>query len=95
MAEPSMQSLTNRKTWQRALYMLLFAVILSLTRIILVGVILLQLIIVLFSGQANDRLLKLGQSLSTFVYQVLQFLTFNSEDHPYPFGPWPKGAPRK
>jgi hypothetical protein len=95
MAEQNMKSLTNRKTWQRALYMLLFAVILGLTRIVLIGLVLLQLIIVLFSGQANDRLLKLGQSLSTFVYQVLQFLTFNSDDQPYPFGPWPKGAPKK
>ena len=39
------------------------------------------------------RLVKLGQSLSTYIYQILTFLTFNSNEHPYPFGAWPKGVP--
>ena len=28
------------------------------------------------------------------MYQVFQYLTFNTEYHPYPFGAWPKGEPR-
>jgi hypothetical protein len=48
---------------------------------------------VLFTGDTNERLLTLGQNLSTYVYQITLFLTFNSDEHPYPFGDWPDGPP--
>ena len=38
--------------------------------------------------------LSLGQGLSTYIYQILQYLNFNSDYQPYPFGAWPKGEPR-
>lgn len=87
------KNLRERKTWLRALYMLIFAVIYSVAEIVIAAVVLFQLLSALFTGGINTRLLRLGQSLSTFVYQIMLFLTFNSEYHPYPFGAWPKGAP--
>ena len=81
------------KTWKRALYMLLFAIIYGVAEIVLTLIILLQFLTLLFTGKTNERMLKLGQSLSTYIYQILLFLTFNSETHPYPYGAWPKGAP--
>lgn len=95
MNEPSIKALTNRATWRRALYILMFAVILGLTRLVLGGVVVLQFIIVLFTGQPNERLLNFGQSLSTYVYLILLFVTFNSDERPYPFAPWPQGGSRK
>lgn len=80
------------KTWMRALYMLLFAVIYTVSEFVITAVVIIQFLIVLFTGKGNQRLLQLGQSLSTFIYQILQFLTFNSEVMPYPFGEWPKGT---
>lgn len=87
------QNLKERKTWLRGLYMLMFLVFYSVAKVIVVAVIGFQFILTLVTGKTNDRLIKLGQSLSTYIYQVLLFLTFNSEQHPYPFGAWPKGAP--
>ncbi len=81
------------KTWMRALYMLLFAIIYSVAEVVIGFVVLLQFLTLLFTGASNERLLKLGQSLSTYVYQIMLFLTFNTETHPYPYGAWPKGAP--
>lgn len=86
-------NIRETKTWMRALYMLLFAVIYAVSEVILTAVVVFQFLLVLFTGKTNSRLLKLGQSLSTFIYQILQFLTFNSEAMPYPYGEWPKGAP--
>ena len=89
------QNIKDRNTWLRGLYMLLFLVFYSVAKIIIFTIIAFQFILSLLTGKINERLVKLGQSLSTYLYQILTFLTFNTEQHPYPFGAWPKGAPSK
>lgn len=87
------QNIKERKTWLRGLYMILFLIFYSVAKVIVFAVIAFQFVHALFTGKTNERLIKLGQSLSTYIYQILTFLTFNSNQHPYPFGAWPKGAP--
>lgn len=86
-------NITEKKIWTRALYMLLFAVCYSIAEIILIAIIVFQFLLSLLTRQPNDRLLRLGQSLSTYVYQIMLFMTFNTEYMPYPLGAWPKGYP--
>ena len=93
MDEETKQHLRNRTTWWRALYMLLFIVFYGVAEIVIAVVVLFQLLSVLFTGDTNWRLLTLGQNLGTYVYQILLFLTFNSDEKPYPFGDWPDGPP--
>ena len=88
------QNLKSTDTWSRVLYMLLFVIFYSLAEVILTAVIVFQLLLVLFTGHKNERLMKLGQSLSTYIYQVLCYLSFNNDYQPYPFGAWPKGEPK-
>ena len=88
------QHLLHGETWLRGFYMLLFLVIYNVAEIVILALVIFQFLFALFTGRHNDRLLKLGQNLSTFVYQIMLFLTFNSDYHPYPFGAWPKGAPK-
>jgi hypothetical protein len=84
-------SLTATDTWVRGLYMLLFAVIYSVTEFVLGLIVVFQFIHVLFSRDTNDRLLDFSSDLSVYIYQILQFLTFNSEAKPFPFAVWPNG----
>ncbi|MCW8957290.1 MAG: DUF4389 domain-containing protein [Gammaproteobacteria bacterium] len=93
MSDDVKDNIRETKTWMRALYMLLFAIIYAVTEIIITAVVVFQFLLVLFTGKTNPKLLQFGQSLSTFIYQILQYLTFNSETQPYPYGEWPKGAP--
>ncbi|MGI9294273.1 MAG: DUF4389 domain-containing protein [Pseudomonadales bacterium] len=86
-------TLDEPSIWKRALYMLLFAIIYSVSEFVIYVVVLFQLFAVVITGQSNEQLLAFGQSLSTYVYQIMRFLTFNSEQHPFPIGPWPKGSP--
>ena len=95
MSDELKEHLKERRTWLRGLYMLLFAFFYTVAEIVITAVVIFQFLMVLFTGNSNERLLKLGQSLSSYVYQILQFITFNSEYHPYPFGAWPKGAPKE
>lgn len=86
------ESLTATETWVRGLYMILFAIIYSLTEVVLAAVVIFQFVIYLLTRSTNERLLEFGEDLAVFIYQIIQFLTFNSEDKPFPFGPWPYGG---
>ena len=94
MEEATKQRLTSADVWTRALYMVLFAIAYAVSRFVLGFLIVFQFLVVLFTGSANEPLLKFGTNLSTYVYQILQFQTFNSEEHPFPFAAWPDDEPR-
>jgi len=85
------ESLTATETWVRGLYMILFTIIYSITELVLTAVVIFQFVIYLLTRDTNDRLLEFGEDLGIFIYQIIQFLTFNSEEKPFPFGPWPYG----
>lgn len=87
------QKLLNKETWLRGLFMLLFVFISGVARFVIAVVVLFQFFSVLFTGKTNVQLLLLGQNLSTYIYQITLFLTFNSEWRPFPFGAWPDGTP--
>lgn len=93
MDERLKQHLTARATWLRGFYIVLFTIIYTIAEIVLVAVVVFQFLSTLVTGGTNQRLLALGQSLSTFVYQILCYVTFNSDTRPYPFDAWPKGEP--
>jgi hypothetical protein len=84
-------SLTAADTWTRGLFMLLFVVIYSVAEFVLGAVVFFQFIHVLATREINERLREFTTDVSVFIYQILQFLTFNSEVKPYPFAPWPDG----
>jgi hypothetical protein len=89
MQDAIKQRLTNKDLWLRALFMVLFAIAYSIAEIVITIVVVLQFFVVLFTSHANENLLALGNNLSTYVYRILQFETFNTEIRPYPFAPWP------
>lgn len=91
MNNDTKNNLKQKSTWIRGLYMLLFIFLAGFADIVISGVVIFQFVHKLITGETNNRLLKLGQSLASYVYQIVQFLTFNSEYHPYPLGAWPKG----
>lgn len=88
------ENLRRRQTWLRGLYMLLFIVIFHVAEVVVGAVVLLQFLFTLFTGNTNPRLLQFGQNLSEYVYQILGFVTFNTEDMPFPFSDWPETGKR-
>jgi len=83
------ERLTRKDIWLRALYMLVLAIAYSIAETIIVFLVFFQFLSILFVGYANAALLRFGQNLSTYVYQILRFQTFNTETRPFPFSPWP------
>ena len=93
MDEELKKNMLERKTWLRGLYIVLFLILYAVAKVIIFAIIAFQFVLILLSGKPNERLVTFGQSLSTYSYQILTFLTFNSDYHPYPLGSWPEGAP--
>lgn len=83
------QHLKQQSTWMRGFYILIFAFIYSITKIVLAAVVLFQFLTTLFTGEKNERLLEFGNNLSTFIYQIVTYLTYNSDNKPFPFDEWP------
>lgn len=89
MVDEMTQKPSRRETWFRVLFVLLFAVIYSVAEIVIVTVVLLQFGFVLITGERNKKLLDFGANLSTFVYQILRYVSFNTDERPFPFTDWP------
>ena len=87
------QRLTAGDTWMRGLFIVIFAVIYSITDILLTAVVVFQFLATLFTGETNARLRAFGLSLAAYIYQIIAFMTFNSDEKPFPFNPWPEGRP--
>ncbi len=84
--DPEIQRhLKERSTWQRIFFMLVFMFILGFVRIILWAVVLFQVASKLLTGQDNPHARQLGATLAVYLYQILLFLTFNTEQMPFPF----------
>lgn len=94
MSNDIKENITQPSTWKRGLYIILFAIFYSIAELILFAVVVFQFLLKLFTANTNDRLLKLGQSIATYIYQIIQYISFNSDYQPYPFGAWPKGEPK-
>ncbi len=79
----------KRSLWTRAIFMLLMALAFQVCGTVLCVVIVMQFIIVLLSDTPNARLVGLGRSLGNYLRQIIGFLTFATEDIPFPFSAWP------
>jgi len=82
------ENLKSIATWKRIIFMLIYAVIDSMVKLLLWLVVLLQVGSVLITGATNANILGFGRSLSTYHYHILLFLTFNTEQLPFPFSDW-------
>ncbi|HEX6998867.1 MAG TPA: DUF4389 domain-containing protein [Gammaproteobacteria bacterium] len=86
------ENLRRGSTWLRLLFMIVMVVLYAVSRVVTGVVIVLQFCFVLFTGSTNARLLELGQSLATYTYQLIRYLTFVSDERPFPFDlDWPSG----
>ncbi len=84
-------NIQNSSTWKRVLFIIIFWLIFNLVELILAVLVIFQVLAVLFTGDRNMRVLDFSAQLSRYAYRILQFVTFNSDDRPFPFSDWDAG----
>jgi len=82
---------TKRNIWVRGLVMLLMGLAYQVMGTVVFIVTVIQFVIRLLSDAPNARLLSFGRSLGRYLQQIVNFLTFASEEIPFPFNDWPSG----
>ncbi len=88
------RNIKSRSVWLRLFFMLVVFLLYGVSRIVTAAVIALQYFWVLFTGGTNYQLRGVGQALATYTYQIILYLTFNSDQRPFPFDTdWPAGPP--
>lgn len=89
---PIEDNLKSRATWTRLLFMVICSFLISLAGFVGTFVVVLGFLWVLFTGETNRQIREVGQSLASYIFEIIRYLTFNSEQRPFPLGgEWPSG----
>ena len=80
----------SKNIWKRGLFMLLFTVLYGVAEFVLAFVAVFQFGHALVTGQPNDNVTRFGYSVGRYIFEITLFVTFNTEERPFPFSPWPE-----
>jgi hypothetical protein len=88
MTQGSEVPASRRPVWVRGFYMLLMAILWHVAEVVLLFMAVVQFIFALLGGP-NERLTRFGGALARYLQQVAAYLTFASDELPFPFADWP------
>lgn len=83
--------INRRNIWMRGLFMLLLILAFHISGTVIFIVTAIQFVVMLLAGKTNARLVTFGRSLGRYLQQIVDFLTFATEEMPFPFNDWPAG----
>lgn len=91
--KPIEENIKSRATWTRFLFMVICCFLVSIAGFVGTFVVVLGFLWVLFTGETNRQIQQVGQSLASYIYEIVRYLTFNTEERPFPLGSdWPSGG---
>lgn len=90
MNEQLKEKLMVKSKWLRVVFMLIFCVIMYIVSWLILLSALFQFVWNLFADTTNEPLKNFTKSLNSYFYQIINFLTFNTEVKPFPFEHWPR-----
>jgi hypothetical protein len=91
MNEYSDTPANHRNIWMRGLFMLLLILAYHISGTVILAATVIQFVMKLLTDKPNMKLVSFGRSLGRYMQQLANFLTFASEDMPFPFSDWPTG----
>lgn len=89
--EEIVDNLKQPSHWVRLPFMLAFGFILYLVFVPVVIVMMVaQILFALTTGQSNRNLRGLGSVVQQYVSQIIDYITYNSDERPFPFSDFPE-----
>jgi len=76
--------------WMRILFTALFWFIFYISQMLVLVVVVAQSSFVILTGTPNHHLLALGDRLANYVQEILRYVTFNTDQRPFPFADFPQ-----
>jgi hypothetical protein len=83
------KNVKDKDTWLRFVYLVVFGITFYLSIILIFATSIFQFLARLFSGSSFAGLAEFGDNLAAYQAQVTRFLTFASDEKPFPFAPFP------
>ena len=83
------ENVKRRSIWLRLVFMIVLSVAFNVAEIVIFAVVVFQFLASLFTGKPNDQLRRFGRNLACYLQQITIYLTFSTEEKPFPFAPWP------
>ena len=83
------ENLTRRSIWLRLVFMIVLGFAFNVVELIIFAVVVFQFLASLFTGKPNDHLIRFGRNAARYLQQIIAYLTFVTENKPFPFAPWP------
>ncbi|USG61831.1 DUF4389 domain-containing protein [Sneathiella marina] len=90
MTDDVKTNVKSKSTWTRLVFIILFAITYRIASIVLFAITIIQFLKALFTGSPFPQLQSFGGSLAEYNKQVVEFLSYQSEEKPFPVGPWPE-----
>lgn len=78
------ENVKRKSTWVRLFFMVVFAFLYGLSRLVIAAVVVIQFFYVLLTGDTKAELKAFGHSLAIYSYEIIEYLTFNTDDKPFP-----------
>ncbi len=87
-----MENVKKGATWLRVIHLIGYCIVLNLVMVVSWVLVAAQALFSIFTGSDNRNLRLLGSSLAQYASEILNFVTYNSDDKPFPFKPFPVGV---
>jgi len=82
--------MTNQSLLSRLIYSIIIMIIYTFLKPLIIIVAILQYLHLAVKKTTHPLLLSFGHSLAQYTYEIIAYVTVNSEQVPFPFAPWPK-----
>lgn len=89
MSNSIRENVTRGDIWLRLIIMIVLGVAFNVAELVILAVSVFQFLVSLFTGEPNDHLTRFGRNLSRYIQQIIAYLSFASDDRPFPFSSWP------
>ena len=83
------QNVKNIDTWLRGLFILIYGIFFYFLCGIIWLLVVVQFIFKVVTGELNKQLEQFSVGLVQYALQILSYVTFQSEERPFPMSPWP------
>jgi hypothetical protein len=83
------ENVTRRSIWLRLVFMIVLSMAYGVAEVVTLAVVVFQFVAGLFAGKPNDQLTRFGRNLARYFQQIIVYMTFATEEKPFPFAPWP------